>query len=233
MSAVRELLQRLGLHGLDRRIKRSLGIRKHGVIHPPYGPEAQRGIDAVDDVARYGAIALAVARLQKEGIEGEFAEVGVYKGELSQFLASIAPERRLHLFDTFSGFAETDAESRQEALGDTRFRDTSVEGVRQRLGSLAARVSFHAGWFPDTATELGEERFAFVMLDLDKYKPTLAGLQLFYPRLVRGGYLFLHDYNSPESNHGVSRALHEFLADKPELPVELPDRCGSVVLRKL
>jgi len=31
----------------------------------------------------------------------------------------------------------------------------------------------------------------------------------------------------------VSRAVNEFLADKPEKLIELPDGCGSVVFRKL
>lgn len=230
---MRRLLIRLGLYRLDRRIKQRLGIKKYTMTFPPYGPDVQRALAGAIDIVRYSAIALAVTRIQREQVPGDFAELGVYQGELSTFIASIAPERTLHLFDTFSGFAPQDAASPAEAATDTRFRDTNVAAVRRRLGARAAHVVFHPGWFPDTATELDDEQFAFVMLDLDRYQPTLAGLQTFYPRMRRGGYLFLHDYNSPESDHGVARAVHEFLADKPELLIELPDRGGSVVLRKV
>jgi O-methyltransferase len=43
----------------------------------------------------------------------------------------------------------------------------------------------------------------------------------------------MHGYNNPESNHGIARAAHEFLADKPERLVEIPDVWGSAVFRKL
>jgi len=50
------------------------------------------------------------------------------------------------------------------------------------------------------------------------------------PRLVKGGYLFAHDFNNPESDRGVSKAFAEYFgASKPY--VEIPDRWGSVVLR--
>ena len=229
----RQLAIRLGVYRMDRRLKKVLGIgKKYWMNSPPYNEDVQRQVRAALDVVRYGAIALALTRIQKEHMQGDLAEVGVYQGELSQFIASVAPQHRLHLFDTFAGFASTDAESSHEAASDTRFRDTGVEAVRRRLGALATNVVFHPGWFPQTASELHDERFAFVMLDVDKYKPTLAGLQVFYPRMQPGGYVFLHDYNSPDSNHGVARAVHEFLVDKPERPIEFPDRSGSLAFRK-
>ena len=78
-----------------------------------------------------------------------------------------------------------------------------------------------------------DERFAFVMVDVDKYKPTLAALEIFYSRMSRGGYVFIHDYNSPESEYGVSRAVNDFFRNKTEQIIELPDRGGSVVFRKI
>jgi len=79
-------------------------------------------------------------------------------------------------------------------------------------------IIIRKGYFPETAKGLESEMFSFVMLDLDLYKPTLAGLEFFYPRVKAGGYIFAHDYNSPESDHAVSRAMNEFLKDKPEKP---------------
>jgi O-methyltransferase len=180
------------------------------------------------DPVRTAAIFLAVRRLEHEHIAGAFAEVGVFRGELSRVLHRLAPARQLYLFDTFAGFHENDLKGE----ADGRFRDTSLEVVKQNLGNLE-HVSFRVGFFPETAGGLEAEQFAFVMLDVDKYDPTLAGLRFFYPRLSRGGHVFVHDYNSPESNWGVSRAVNEFLADKPEKLIELPDGCGSVVFRKL
>jgi O-methyltransferase len=70
------------------------------------------------------------------------------------------------------------------------------------------------------------------MIDVDLYTPTLAALEFFYPRLVPGGYVFVHDYNSPESEWGVSRAVNLFMRDKPEPVVEIPDKFGTVIFRR-
>jgi O-methyltransferase len=172
------------------------------------------------DPVRTASIFLALRRLEAEQVAGAFAEVGV--------LHRLAPNRQLYLFDTFQGFHCNDLKGER----DDRFRDTSLEQVKQAIGNLD-RVVFRVGYFPDTATGLEDERFAFVMLDVDKYEPTLAGMRFFYSRLARGGYIFVHDYNSPESHLGVSRAVNEFMADKSEKLIELPDGCGSVVFRKL
>jgi O-methyltransferase len=94
-------------------------------------------------------------------------------------------------------------------------------------------VHIRAGFFPETVVGLEAERFAFVVLDVDKYQATLSGLDFFYPRLVRGGYCFLHDYNNEESERGVSRALGTFLKGKAELPIECADSWGSVIFRKI
>lgn len=179
------------------------------------------------DPVRTGSVFLALERLKNEGVEGALAEVGVYRGDLSRLIRRLAPSRRLYLFDTFQGFHPNDLKEER----DDRFRDTSLEIVKEKLGNLD-NIVFRIGFFPDTATGLEGERFAFAMLDVDKYEPTLAGLRFFYPRLVRGAYLFIHDYNSPESNWGVSRAVNEFMSDKQEKLIELPDGAGSVVFRK-
>lgn len=227
---MRELLRKAGLHGLDRRLKKALGIHKRGMSYPPYGADTDRLVRGHIDRVRYSTIALAVDRIIKDDIPGSFAELGVFKGELSAFLAAIAGGRTLHLFDTFAGFPEDSLEPGETA--DPRFTDTSVEAVRRRIGDCS-RVVFHEGPFPDTAGPIMDEKFAFVMLDPDKYKPTLAGLEIFYPRLAQGGYLFMHDFNNPESEFAVSRAAADFFADKPEFVVEIPDACGSALIRKI
>jgi O-methyltransferase len=159
---------------------------------PPYPAVIRERIEELADDVRYASLALALAiqRLKKEGIEGSVAEFGVYLGHTSKFLHELAPERRLYLFDTFAGFPEQDL----QATNDDRFQDTSQESVARYIGDLQ-NVIFRVGFFPDTAEGLQDERFSLVMLDCDLYQSAVAGLRFFYPRLVPGGYLFLHDYN--------------------------------------
>jgi len=195
---------------------------------PTYSAEVAQRLEQYHDDVRYASLALAIQRLEDDKIPGAFAEIGVYRGVTSRFIHRQAPERHFYLFDTFEGFPEQSLESGP----DTRFKDTSQEGVATLIGDTH-NIEFRKGFFPATATGLEGEQFALVMLDVDLYQPALDVFRFFYPRMVRGGYLFMHDFNSPESNHGISRAAKEFMADKPELPIELPDFHGSAMFRRI
>jgi O-methyltransferase len=203
------------------------GLASRWFMVPYYTAERRRAIVESGDPVRYGTVDLSLERLERDRVPGSIAECGVYRGALSRFIHGRAPERRLYLFDTFRGFDPRDS----QAAGDERFRDTSRERVLAQLKDTR-NVVVREGYFPETASGLEDERFAFVMIDFDKYEPTLAALEFFYPRTSRGGFVFVHDYSSPESNWACSRALDGFLADKPERPILIPDGWGSALFRK-
>jgi O-methyltransferase len=188
---------------------------------------AQKAIfDFEFDPVKAASIWLALRRIEVENIKGSLAEVGVWRGDTSALIHRILPDRELFLFDTFEGFPEKDAGKKMD-----RFNDTSVEMVKRKLGDCS-NVVIRKGYFPETATGLEDERFAFVMCDVDLYAPTLAFLKFFYPKVTKGGYFVLHDYNCPESNMAVSKAVDEFMKDKEEPLVDVPDMFGTVLFRK-
>jgi O-methyltransferase len=191
------------------------------------GKEERRRIICTGDPIRYGTISLAIETISKHNISGSIAECGVYKGVLSKFIHDKLPERRLFLFDTFQGFDSRDSETGSDA----RFRDTSVEGVLSYIGETN-NIFVRKGYFPETTQGLENEHFGFVMIDFDKYEPTLAALEFFYPRMTTGGYIFIHDYSNPESEWACSRAVNTFLADKPEKSIAIPDSWGTALFRK-
>jgi len=192
---------------------------------PTYSKSTARRVAISTDRVRFASLALALETIQRDQIPGGIAELGVWRGVTSSFVHAHCPTRRLYLFDTFSGFPSDQGT-------DGRFQNTSVELVKRRIGDCS-NVCFRVGIFPGTSQGLEHESFAMVVLDADKYEPTIAGLEFFYPRVPRGGYIFLHDYNSPESQRGVSRAVTEFLTGRPEQLVEMPDVWGSAVFRKI
>jgi len=195
---------------------------------PTYSQQVVDRIEQYHDDVRYSTIALAIQRLELDKIPGAFAEVGVFQGATSSFIHQQVPDRHFYLFDTFEGFPNQD----EEFGKDSRFNDTSIEEVTRYLGR-SPNLHFRKGYFPETGIGLEEEKFAFVMLDVDFYRPALATLQFFYPRMVRGGYFFMHDFNSNESDYAISRAAREFMADKPEMLIEIPDYFGSALFRKI
>ena len=94
-----------------------------------------------------------VERLKRDGVPGDFAELGVYKGESAKIIHQMDPAREFHLYDTFEGFKEEDLkhETGEAATYTTRnFADTSMEGVRRNLGD-SDRFVYHQGRFPESS----------------------------------------------------------------------------------
>jgi O-methyltransferase len=216
-------------HNVVARHLRNRWARQRCMQVPPFDAGAHEAILDYRDYHRYATIAIALARIEAQRIPGALAEAGVYQGYASRFIHRLAPRRRFYLFDTFAGFHRDDVDA--GAGEDPRFRDTSLEAVLRNIGDTT-NIEPRPGRVPETFAGLEEERFAFVLLDMDLHRPTLSALEFFYPRLSPGAYLMVHDYNNPESNWGCKRAVDEFMVDKPEGVIELADMWGSVVFRR-
>lgn len=181
------------------------------------------------DKTRFFNFWFQVERLKKEEVAGSFAELGVYKGDSAKIIHLMDPSREFHLFDTFEGFQQKDldVESGKAATYSTHnFADTSIERVKQKLKS--DKFIFHKGYFPDTAENATNEKFALVNMDADLYNPTKAGLKFFYPRLSPGGAIIVHDYNPDWP--GIMKAVDDFALTIPEPIVPLTDADSSVML---
>lgn len=175
---------------------------------------------------RVSALESAAREIYRNNVVGAVAECGVYKGEFSNHISRLFPDRKLYLFDTFSGFDARDI-TEQEEMDSGEFRrltkddDATAEVVLERIGYRANAI-IKEGYFPETARGLEDERFAFVSLDTDLYKPIKAGLEFFYPRMAPGGYIFVDDFRHPKLL-GVRKAVMEFCQREKIGYVSLPD----------
>lgn len=186
------------------------------------------------DNTRRDMLVLLLRTIVEKNIQGDFAELGVYKGHTAKLIHYYAPDRQLHLFDTFEGFtdraATSEANKTNYELSGDLFSDTSLKGVQDYIRAKNGNIVYHQGFFPDSVpADLQSARFAFAHLDADLYEPIAAGIRFFYPRLVKHGVLLVHDYNAWL---GSRKAVDEFFADKSELPVPMPDKSGSVLIIK-
>ncbi|MEL7649330.1 MAG: TylF/MycF/NovP-related O-methyltransferase [Sedimentibacter sp.] len=180
---------------------------------------------------RLSTLRLLAAEINSGKIEGSIAELGVYKGYTARELNLLFKERRLYLFDTFEGFDDRDIKFenikiKENSYGN-KFGDTSVEEVRSIL-PFPEKAVFCKGYFPDSAVSI-EDKFALVSLDADLYLPTYEGLRYFYPRLCKGGYILLHDYNSTQFPN-VKKAVQEFAKEADIRVIPLCDLHGSAVI---
>lgn len=174
-------------------------------------------------------------KINSSGIEGDAAELGVYKGDFAWQINEAFPDRKLYLFDTFAGFSKDDVEyenaSGYSTVKHGEFGDTDIENGISRM-PYKDKVIVKKGHFPETACGLEDRKFAFVSLDADLYVPTLSGITFFYPRLEKGGYILVHDYYN-ERFKGVKDAVKAYERNFGILNmVPIGDLHGSVVITK-
>lgn len=174
------------------------------------------------------------ATLAKErNLEGNCAEVGVYRGDFARHINASFPEKILYLMDTFEGFAAIDLQNENKGaqnIGAGHFANTSVELVLSKMPHVQ-RCVVRKGWFPDTARGLEDERFCFVSLDTDLHDPILAGLEFFYPRLVNGGVILVDDYFST-GYVGVKQAVDCFAAKMRISVAPIGDNGGVILIKR-
>lgn len=187
------------------------------------------------DIVRRDMIVLLLREIVIKEIQGDFAEVGVYKGYTSRLIHNYAPERALHLFDTFEGFTEQSSSNEMhntnEDIDPGQFKDTSVNRVLEFIGSKNENITVNVGFFPETVTKLHEDKtFSFVSLDADLYQPTYDGLNFFFPRLSDGAIILVHDFNAWK---GARKAVDRFCEENKLFPIPMPDKSGSVIIRKI
>lgn len=183
------------------------------------------------DLPRLYGLLLNIKQVLDEGVPGDIAELGVFRGNSAAVLANYARkyERTLLLFDTFQGFDRRDLVGEDGTRG-VEFADTSLDSVRDLVGVEAVR--FIQGRFPESVpSDLNASRFCLAHIDCDLYEPAKSGLEFFYPRLSPGGLLIVHDYANPHWI-GVKRSVDEFCAAIPERPVILADKSGTAMIRK-
>ena len=181
---------------------------------------------------RAATLELMAREIYRYNIEGNTAELGVFQGNFARLINHYFPDRKLYLFDTFEGFDKRDAEvDRREKFSTATqdFTQTSIDLVLSKMEHKDNCI-VRKGWFPETA-EGFDDKFCFVSLDCDLYQPMLAGLEFFYPRLVHGGVIMIHDF-VPAGYSGVRQAVKEFCDANNTGYVCLSDHCGSAVIVK-
>jgi O-methyltransferase len=167
----------------------------------------------VDEVRQF---MLSQCVAQCKAIDGDVAEVGVYRGGTARLIGELlrGSGKQIHLFDTFAGMPDVDQKRDLHRKGD--FADTSLESVRASLEDVP-NLHFYQGFFPQTAGPIEDKRFSMAHIDVDIYQSVLDCCSFFYPRMNRGGIMIFDDYGVT-SCPGAKLAVDEFFKDKPEVP---------------
>ncbi len=245
-------LARLGLEAFPRKEAHHYVPDHHGRsadklgdirARPGFGPLARAVVEADTTLLYYDrlytlytALEEVVRRERRAMNDAHIAEVGVYRGGTTWFLAGAARAlglagTRVHGFDTFAGHPEEDLDAevdRGQAPG--KFASTDVESVRRYLAAHDS-IELHVGRFQDTCGEVAALRFALVHADVDLRSPTLCVLDFFHERLIPGGVFVVDDWDFV-SCPGVKQAAGEFLGRHPGYTL-IPLQTGQALLWKL
>lgn len=184
------------------------------------------------DYVRLSTLELVCHEIKKKNLAGNVAELGVYKGRFARYVNEYFADRTLYLFDTFEGFDNRDLASETQknfSSGKQDFSDTSVESVL-KLMKYPQKCKPVVGFFPESARNI-DDQFVFVSLDADLYEPIYNGLQFFYPKMVSGGYIFVHDFNN-DAYKGARQAVEQFCLEQKINYLPIPDVGGSAIILK-
>ncbi len=158
-------------------------------------------------------IIMAVKSVEK--INGDIAEVGVYKGGSARLIAQYKGQKTLHLFDTFQGIPKINK------IDEGFFKEGEYKGTIDEVKSVLApyqAIKYYQGFFPNTTVQLQPTKFSFVNFDVDTYQTTKDCIEFFYPLMNKGGVMISHDYLQIP---GVRKAFDDFFSDKLEPIIQL------------
>lgn len=178
----------------------------------------------------------------KWSIGGNIIECGVWKGGsmllVAQILKQFNSDKRIYMFDTFSGMPLPDPELDIDQLGNVaidRWRENWVDGGSKQ----AVKANMDLAGYPHFSliegkveatlhNALGTTQFSLVRLDTDWYASTKVELEVLWPRLVPGGFLIIDDFGSWL---GCRKAVLEYFAHKKVKMTRIDNQCR--VIQKL
>jgi O-methyltransferase len=196
-----------------------------------YDPKSRQQLPINLDYVRHKTLELCCYEIRQKDVKGNVAELGVYKGDFAVKINELFHDKKLYLFDTFSGFDTRDIEKETGKFSNINqdFSDTNIDYVRRRM-KFPGQCIFKKGYFPETTIGINDT-FSFVSIDADLYEPILNGLNFFYQRLEKNGYIFIHDFNNKEYK-GAREAVLGFCNINHIGFVPIPDDGGSVIITK-
>lgn len=172
------------------------------------------------DRAELAVILCELIRVVDADVAGAVVEFGCYRGTTSLYLRrvldTVAPDRPLHVYDSFEGLPEKTAP------------DSSPAGLQFRAGELSASKkdfitefkkaglrlpSIHKGWFDALDAADIPVPIAFAFLDGDYYESVRDSLRLIENKLAPGATVVVDDYAN-EALPGAGRAVDEWTAQR-------------------
>ena len=161
-----------------------------------------------------------IIRLAREALkcDGDFVELGCYKGDTSLMLAEVisGSDKKLWIYDSFEGLPVKSEQDYSEIGKDFKEGElyASKREVKERFLRAGMKVPvIKKAWFSDLTEADLPEKIAFAFIDGDFYESISDSLKLVGPWMVPSGLILVHDYAN-EALPGVEKAVDEWNRNK-------------------
>ena len=146
-------------------------------------------------------------------LKGATAELGVYNGGVSVYIAKNCGGDTHYAIDTYEGLPDTLTEKdNTDTQWKGRFKpEIDVEKLLKQIKN----IKIVKGFFPKCVKKIKATKFKLVHFDGDLYQSAKDFCEYFYGKIIKGGIMIFDDY-ARGKNPGVSIAVEEFMADKKE-----------------
>lgn len=182
-------------------------------------------------IERRAALLNAVTYITQNGIPGDIAECGVWRGGSMMIVAQTLlahgdRSRDLYLFDTFEGMSTPTENDKsfdgisaavqldREQKGTGIWCYASLEDVRENLlstGYPKNKIHLIKGKVEETIPLNSPSHLALLRLDTDWYESTKHELEHLFPLLDPKGILIIDDYGHWQ---GAKKAVDEYFANR-------------------
>ena len=175
-----------------------------------------------------------------KNLDGDFLECGVFKGFSSLFLRLFEESlnnyksHNYFLVDSFEGLSEIlneDIPIHQNAIHNKRGSLKSDFNEVDALFKKYHNINVVKGWIPEVFDILDKNnKYKFVHLDVDLYKPTLDSLNYVYDKVIKGGIIITDDFQTIHFPGNQKAWIEFFNKRKINSWISLPS--GQAVLVK-
>ncbi|MCL2705130.1 MAG: TylF/MycF family methyltransferase [Spirochaetaceae bacterium] len=232
----------------------------YGIIHPSqYKSDMEKEfLEIWEKTKQYTMISIergynifkSVEYVVKNNISGDFVECGVWKGGACMIMAESLlrlgkQDRKIVLYDTFSGMTEPDendciswtGKNMKERWKKSKDNEgnylwaAGINEVRRNMLSVGYpenMVEFHIGDVCKTLDNGTPQSISLLRLDTDWYESTKKELEILYPLLNKNGVLIIDDYGHFT---GAKKAVDEYFSNKTKIYLSRIDYTGRVGIK--
>lgn len=164
-------------------------------------------------------------RLHSHSSNYRYAEVGTYKGETLSVIGQQRNNATLYAIDPWKNVSSEDYKNTNDyiAFEDNAKQEENYQAFKNNCWFLESqgRLKVNRNTSVVASTQYPDEYFDMVFIDADhSYSGVKQDVEVWYPKVKKGGFVGGHDYDYPGYNFGVKQAVDEFVL-KHSLKLEL------------